>query len=399
MNFPGELRALMAERGVSGNELARRVPCDPALICRYRSGKQPPSAKMAALIDQALSAGGELARIARTDAGPGRRAVLASGLLAGGMLAIAPDTREMLAWAERHPPQIDAAVVDSLADLLTAQRHADDVLGSGVMLRPALAQLTAVEDLVRQARGPVRPALLNVAESWAQFGGWLCRNTADYAGADIRFGHALEWAEELGDKTMIATVLANKSVLAKYQGEYGASVGLAQAAQRDNRAATGIRALAAEYEARGHALTGDAASAERKAGQAQELAATAPDDQRPWLLWLTPTSFRHESGITCSFLAADPRWHARAVALLGTDDETAPGMWASAQNLTYLAFAHVRAGDVDQACATALAAAGVVPRSGSVRCAVMLARVHADLHARHPGDARVTALAEALSAA
>lgn len=63
--FADELRALMTARGVSGNELARRVPCDPALISRYLSGRQPPSARMAARLDDALSACGKLAAAAR----------------------------------------------------------------------------------------------------------------------------------------------------------------------------------------------------------------------------------------------------------------------------------------------------------------------------------------------
>jgi hypothetical protein len=369
----------------------------------FRAGRKRPSAKMATLFDAALGAGGALTDAARAEAGLGRRSVLAGGLLAGGMLAIAPEARELLAWVERHPPQIDASAVDSLAELLAAQRRADDILGPGVMLRPALAQLAAVEDLVRQARGPARPALLDIAEQWAQFGGWLCRNTSDLSQAAMHIGHSLEWAEELGDRTMIATALLNKAEMAAYAGEAGAAVGLAQAAQRDRRAATGQRAQAAIFEARGHALAGDADAADRRLGQAQDLAAALaarPQDRRPWSYWMQPAFFCNEDGITSAYLAADPRWHARAVALLETaDDGTSGGVWASAANLTWLAFAHVRADEVDQACATALAAADVVRRSGSVKCAVMLARVHADLSAQHPGDSRVAELADALRAA
>src|SRR6266700_3971232 len=130
MGFAEHLCALMAEREMSGQQLARLVPCHPSLVCHYRRGRKRPSAKMAKLFDMALGAGGELAGTARAEAGPDLRSVLAGGLLAGGV------------------------------------------------------------HLVRQARGPVRPALLNVAEGWAQFGGWLCRNTADYAGAAVSFGHA-----------------------------------------------------------------------------------------------------------------------------------------------------------------------------------------------------------------
>ena len=58
----------MAERGISGNELARQVYVDPAPISRFRSGKQKPSADTAGRIDEALGAGGKLAMLA--DAGP-----------------------------------------------------------------------------------------------------------------------------------------------------------------------------------------------------------------------------------------------------------------------------------------------------------------------------------------
>ena len=329
---------------------------------------------------------------------PGRRALLKGGLLAGGLLAIGPEAAQVLTWAQRHPPQVDLNAVNALGELLAAQRRADDALGSAAMLRPALAHLAVVENLVKQSRGPVRPALLDVAQQWGQFGGWLSRNTADYATADVHLGHALGWAEEIGDQTMISTVLANKSLLAAYSGETGAAVGLAQAAQRNTRAAAGQRAIAAHYEARGNALAGDVVAAERKLGEAQDLAATLPRQQRPWLYWLTPESFRDESGITCTYLAADPRWHARAVTLLQTPDQTADGgVWASAQNLTYLASAHAKAGKVDQACAAGVKASGVVQRSGSARCAAMLTRIHADLQASHPHDARVAELADALA--
>jgi hypothetical protein len=133
-----------------------------------------PSLEMAGRFDKVLDAGGALVEAARLS----RRTVLAGGLLAGSLLAAAPETAERLAWAQRHPARIDTAAVDSLADVLTAQRRADDVLGSAAVLRPALAQLASVETLVRQAGGPVRPALVNIAQQWCQFGSWLCRSTA-----------------------------------------------------------------------------------------------------------------------------------------------------------------------------------------------------------------------------
>lgn len=152
--FAGALAALMAERGISGRDLARRAHCDPSLICRYKSGKKQPSEKMAGLIDEALGAKGALVALARRE--PSRRAVLAgiATTVAGVSLfgALDGDERDRLAWAQRHPPQIDAAAVASLVAVLAGQRHADDSLGSAAMRRPALAQLATVESLVRLAR-------------------------------------------------------------------------------------------------------------------------------------------------------------------------------------------------------------------------------------------------------
>ncbi len=194
---------------------------------------------------------------------------------------------------------------------------------------------------------------------------------------------------------MIATALANKAEMPLWSGDAGAAIGLAQAAQRDRKAAAGQRAHAAMLEARGHAMTGDRAAAERKLDESLVLAARPDDRRRPWLDWMTPASFQHEAGFVCAHLAGYPRWHARAVTFLEPGTET-PGIWVPAQNFTWLAFAHARAGEVDQACAAGAKAASAVRAAGSARHAAMLANVCANLHARYPDDARVSELAEAL---
>jgi transcriptional regulator with XRE-family HTH domain len=69
MIFAEALAALMAERGVSGSALARQVPCDRALISRYLNGRQRPSHRMAARLDEVIGAGGELAALADPELG------------------------------------------------------------------------------------------------------------------------------------------------------------------------------------------------------------------------------------------------------------------------------------------------------------------------------------------
>lgn len=398
-DFSKMLGGLMTQRGLSAYELARQVPCDPSLISRYRNGRQNPSEKMASRLDELLRADGALAASAERTL-PGRRAVLAGSVLIGGLLSIGPDALDRLTWAERHPPRIDAAAIESLGDVLAAQRRAEDALGSAAMVRPVLAQLSMVDEFARQVHGTLRPALVNVGQQWAQFAGWLCRDVGDLASARTCYAQALEWAAELGDVTMTATILVERSYMAAEAGEIGPMIGLADAARRDDRAAVDQRALAASLEARGYAMAGDAVTAEGKLGEAQELAALVdePRDRRPWSYWMTSAFFANVAGFTCGYLAgAAPGWHERAVDLLAARshmDEVA--LWAPAANLTHLAFAHARAGDIGETCATAINAARAARRTGSARHTAVLAEMQADLQALWPNDTRVAELAEAL---
>jgi transcriptional regulator with XRE-family HTH domain len=413
VEFSEKLCALMDERGISVSALARRVYCDRSLICRYRSGKQRPSARLAQRCDEVLGAGGALIALAEKPP-PGRRSVLAGGLLVGALLSVSPETLERLAWAQRHPPQVDMAAVDLLADLLAGQRSADDAFGSAVMLAPALAQLTAVEGFVKQARGSVRRALINVAQQWAQFAAYQHRQIGDMTGDRDRLAQALEWATEIGDQTMTATVLINRGETALLAGEVGTVIGLAQTAQHDTAAAVGTRAHGADLEARGHALAGDAAAAERCLGRAAELATRltgtralgssrweARHDRHPWLYWMSPTDMQCKRGVSLGFLAGDPRYHDRAVVELETGyaalpDEQRMTAWG-AKYPAHLAVVHARAGDVEQACAAALLAAGVTRRTGPSLAQRLAEQVSADLGARYPGDPRVQELADALA--
>src|SRR5260370_41969180 len=65
--FAEALRALMAERGISGNALARRVPCDKAHISHLKNGQQRPSRRIAERLDEILGAGGKLAALSHDE--------------------------------------------------------------------------------------------------------------------------------------------------------------------------------------------------------------------------------------------------------------------------------------------------------------------------------------------
>jgi|SRR5579859_1946034 len=118
---------------------------------------------------------------------------------------LAPDGRDRLVHVRRHPQRIDDATVQSLVGVLSAQRHAEDTLGSSALLVPVTAQLISVMELAAEARGPVRPAIIDLAQQWSQFAAWLHMSIRDFPAARALWRQTLELAAEVGDSTMTAT--------------------------------------------------------------------------------------------------------------------------------------------------------------------------------------------------
>src|SRR5260370_15276858 len=173
---------------------------------------------MAARLDDVLGAGGKI-----RDA-----AAVCDGRLSA-------DQRDRRDWTARHPGHTDASAVESLAGVLAAQRKAEDALGSAAVLRPVLAQLAVMDSLAAEARGPLRPAVIDMAQQWAQFAGWLYLNVADHRRSVARFRQALEHATEIGDPTLLPTVRSFRGYAAWRAGDARPVVGLSPAGQESGR--------------------------------------------------------------------------------------------------------------------------------------------------------------------
>src|SRR6266511_3318785 len=147
------------------------------------------------------------------------------------------DDCDRLGYVIDHPPRIDPAAVTSFAVILANQRHLEDQVGAGSLLVPVLGQLTIVEDLVRDARGAIRPAVVGQAAQWAQFAGWLHAATGQPGAARDWYARTLEWATEVADFDMIATALNMRGHMAWQVREPGSLIGLsaAAAAERPDR--------------------------------------------------------------------------------------------------------------------------------------------------------------------
>jgi transcriptional regulator with XRE-family HTH domain len=337
-NFGATLRRLREGRRLSLRRLGKLVSYSHTQVWELEVGKTQPTLKIAAALDAALDADGALAAMVTEDHAP-----------------TTPDDDERLNRLVCHPQTVDPAAVDSFGVILAHQRRLEDRIGSGALLAPVVSQLAVIENVVIDARGPIRPAVIGVAAQWAQFAGWLSSSSHRPADADQWLTRALEWATEVGDRDMIATVLSFKGHVAWTLGQLGPMISLSAAAQRDEAVYVEQRAFSALQEARGHAMAGDATVVERKLGEAAELIAIiseSDDPLPPWSYYYrSPGFFDMVRGLVHRYLGRTcPAENERAIEALEAGRAAQPADmresdWAG-QFIFHTAVAYAQAGDV-----------------------------------------------------
>jgi hypothetical protein len=229
-------------------------------------------------------------------------------------------------------------------------------VGATPLLGLIRSQLHVVAGFTRSARGPLATRLVDLAGQYAQFVAWMCIETKDHGAGLAWYDRARDWAEEAGDANMAATTLSMKAHLAWSVSDARRCVQMAQAARWYDRQVTpGVQGMAAQMQARGHALAGDAGSAQRLLDEAQALigrAASRPEDEPRWMYfygedWFTLQrgmaelhlgNWHDAAGLLSAGLAALPEWYRRDRAWYGA----------------CLASAHGGAGDAEQAAAVAV---------------------------------------------
>lgn len=295
--FAQRLGELRRHRGLSYREFGKLTHYSHTYLWEIESGRKQPTPHIAAKLDEALEAHGELAGMATEHPSP-----------------VVPDVSERLAAVAANPRQLDTATIDALAAMLAHQRRLEDRAGSALLVAPVVGQLALIEALVTDSRDPLRPAMVGLGAQWAQFAGWLCATTGDHRQGQAWYLRAMEWASEAGDPNMVATALSMRGHLAWIRDEIPAMLSLSQAAQWPPTHPA-VRALAAQQEARAHAILGDADACDAKLDQAEALAFAAverPDQLPPWLYFFKPDFFTLQRGLAQRLLGR----HDQAVELL-----------------------------------------------------------------------------------
>jgi tetratricopeptide (TPR) repeat protein len=392
VDFAGKLSAFMAERDIGVRALARRVPCDAALISRLARGGQQASVQMARRLDDVLDAGGELVRAAAAGRGASHRAG-SSAEFGGG---VTPAGQAMQA----RLGAFSAVQVQELISHLNEQWHAlvktDNLLGPRHALGGVNNNLGVIDALLRGVRQPVRDVVLGLGARYAESAAWLYEDSADTAAARYWTRRSMEWAMEGNDRLMVSWTLFRRGQQAAADRDAAQMAGMAAAARREAGALPSLMLAAIlQQEAHAYALDGEERACQGALDRAHLLAAAADDPGDASAghgSFCTPAYLEMQRG-ACWLTLGQP---ARAITALETALKSLPPAYRRDRGvaLSCQAAALATGGEPAEAARTAREALDIARASGSGRVLSMIVPVAARL-APH---GRIEAVAELRSA-
>ncbi|MBM0227265.1 helix-turn-helix domain-containing protein [Micromonospora sp. ATA51] len=433
--FGPRLRELREQRGLSLRRLGQQVHCSHGYLWDLEAGAKRPSASVAALLDAALGAGGQLCALltkASADSGGLTASVAAPVLDELGGLEFAPDwrhgvevaaelwrrdmqRRDLLVGAgfsaaafvapafrwltvrldERPVGDGDRLVgqpdIDTVRQITSVYRTLDNRYGGG-HVRDGLVRFldTEVAALLRGRFDAGTGAMLfSAAAEATQLAGWASYDVGLHGLAQRYMVQALRMAAAAGDRPLGAEILAAMSHQAAYLGASAEAVDLARAAGR-TAAESGIAAIQAEsavLEAQGHAVGGDEAACAAALDRAERTFDRAERASAPqWIGYFDEAYLSAKFGHCFAALGRGETAARFAVRSLEMDGRA----YARGRqfNLALLALAHAQAGDPEQASVVGCQAAEAALGLRSERARGYLATL-ADRIAPHAGLAAV----------
>ena len=240
----------------------------------------------------------------------------------------------------------DPSVAGHLGAVVHELRQADDTAPTGSLLRASAGLLALAEEFAVKASGRNQVAIGRVAAEAAMLHWWLMVD----AGHDARVEHdrALALALEWGTAPVVGHLFGWRGGLALADGDLVSAVRLTRLAREPRWGmSTGGLAWSAAYEARAHALAGDAVAADRALDDAQSAyEAVDPDNEPPWLYWMSDRVLELEN-LDMRLLREGPDAAEDVEGALARlpAERARDAAWYRA----HLAVAHARAGDVERA--------------------------------------------------
>jgi transcriptional regulator with XRE-family HTH domain len=279
--------------------------------------------------------------------------------------------RDFLALAgigllDSGPERLSVPDVKGLSSRLARLRELDNFLGGADTFRLYGNELAHTERLLSHGTfgRSTRTELAALAAEQAQQAGWAAFDAGHTAAALRLYAYSHRAAGEADDQELAANAL----IQIAYATGQRDSVDAADAACRTVHptASAKSRALLESRRAWSHAVAGDARNAAQALDAARQILATADAAPAPhWSSWVDATELDIMTGRVWAVLH-DP---SRAIPPLERALATFPDHWArdKALYLTWLADAHIDAGDGAEADAVTEAALALASRVASVR--------------------------------
>ncbi|MGH3977697.1 MAG: helix-turn-helix domain-containing protein [Pseudonocardiaceae bacterium] len=388
--FAAELRRLRASAGVSLGELATRVHANRGYLGHVEHGQRWPSQTVVKALDDALGAGGLLLaawsaadatkRPTQTqEAADGALSLpvdewtapdattLAERLTAGGDIALHPAAARRLVheWLVAEPPQtveitagrrVGAGMAETVARRVAQLRRVDDYI-AGRDLRPLVERELAVTGaLLHEAAytDAVGRALLAAVAELCQLAGWVAADAGAPERATRYHLLGVHAAHAAGDRPTAANLVSTLAYQVANIGDPHEAVLMSRSAVSGigGHATATTRALLSERVAWAHARAGETRHTERALSTVDtEYDRRRPADDPLWVYWLDSDEITVMAG-RCYVELGQPD---RAIPLL-TDvlrRYDARQARETALYTSWLAEAHLQAGDVEHAAALA----------------------------------------------
>ena len=346
MGFAETLCRLMEERGISANALAAQVPCDKALISRYRNGRQHPSPRIARRVDEVLGADGQLAALAGDtpadgqDGGPGDEI----GALELARRAAATD--------------VGTATVERLEQAVDSLAIAYPGTAPAALLRRVRAHLRYVTTLLEARKTLAEHRRLLTVGSWLSLLAATCMtDLGQRDGASAHLTTAAQLAREAEHSELLAWCLETRAWQFLIGGDYRQAKAIAQAAQRVAPRESSAFIQATAQEGRAWARLGDARETYDALARVEALVSPLPAPEE------AEHHYRYDPAKSEAYLATTLSWigdpgaegYARQVlARIESPSEGRPHPRRAATARLDLALALATTGRLDEAAQTAL---------------------------------------------
>ncbi|MGH3794100.1 MAG: helix-turn-helix domain-containing protein [Pseudonocardiaceae bacterium] len=405
-----ELRALRTARGLSLAELGQQVHCNPSYLAKIERAERPIPATLVESCDRALDASGTLMRLHALAEAEHEQATepthVASedihvtnqpGNLDGEIVVPArtPDGRVVFVSVPRRaflqgigstalgiaatsipalPKVGDVHPIEHFDQMLQVLVDNDKLFGARRVIPFVREQIAIMQQLRSSWHGPDQRALIGVEARFAEFCGWLYRDTGEHHLAGACADRALGLSHLAADHDLTVYVLACKSNLAGDMHMAADAIGAAEQAVSLAPTNSRLSAVAATFAGRGYALSGDHAATELAYENAHDLlTASDADPASPCGSWLTPTYISLQRARSLTVLGSYRRAAESFEGAIGEMPAGIPrgrGVWLARSALAY-------AGDreVEHAATLGLDALSIGAETGSARILTELIRL------------------------